>query len=189
MHACSSSVLSIAICIMATSSAWLSILVKRGQDIVKPRTVVKCSWEETFGALFDKLDLPETTIEKVQISANEKFIDPVHVVPIDAPVCLCDQFKCMHVCISIEAPARRMNSRHTSRPNAFDVLMAASREIVVPSKLTPPEGKQLRKDQQLCNDLLGRFATRARTHTHTHAHTCTHAHTHTSHFHVFCSSL
>ena len=36
---------------MATSSAWLSILVKRGQDIVKPRTVVKCSWEETFGAL------------------------------------------------------------------------------------------------------------------------------------------
>ena len=89
-------VLSIAICIMATSSAWLSILVKRGQDIVKPRTVMKCSWEEMFGALLDKLDLPETTIEKVHISANEKFIDPVHVVPIDAPVCLCDPFKCMH---------------------------------------------------------------------------------------------
>ena len=125
------------------------------------------------------------------------------IVPIDAPVCLCDQFKCMHVCISVEAPARRMNSRHTSQPNAFDVLMAASREIVVPSKLTPPEGKQLRKDQQLYNDLLGRFC-HAHTHTHTHTHACTqHAHTHTrmhttctythtcthihtSHFHIFC---
>ena len=52
MHACSSSVLSIAICIMATSLAWLSILVKCGQDIVKPRTVVKCSWEETFLVLY-----------------------------------------------------------------------------------------------------------------------------------------
>ena len=87
IHAYSSSVLSIAIYIMATSSASLSILVKCGQGIVKPRTVEKCSWEETFGALLDKVDLPETTIEMVQISANEKF-DPVHV-PIDAPVCLC----------------------------------------------------------------------------------------------------
>ena len=43
---------------------------------------MKCSCEDTFGVLFDKLDIPET-IDKVQISTNEKFTDPVHVVPID----------------------------------------------------------------------------------------------------------
>ena len=59
---------------MATFSAWLSVLVKRGQGIFKPRTVVKCSWDDTFGVLLDKLDLPETTrIDKVQIATNEKF--------------------------------------------------------------------------------------------------------------------
>ena len=42
-------------------------------------------------------------------------------------------------------------------------MIAASREIVLPSKLPPPEGKQLRKVQPLYNDLLGEFAT------HTHA--------------------
>ena len=31
---------------MSTLSAWLSVLVKRGQDIVKPRTVIKCQLED-----------------------------------------------------------------------------------------------------------------------------------------------
>ena len=43
-----------------------------GQDIVKPRTVVKCLWEDAFGVLLDKLDMPETTIDNVQIATNEK---------------------------------------------------------------------------------------------------------------------
>ena len=68
---------------------------------MKPRTVVKCSWEDTFGSLLDKLDMTQVSIELVQIAANEKFTDPVHV-PIDAPVIICDQFKCMHVCTMAE---------------------------------------------------------------------------------------
>ena len=138
---------------LPTLSAWLSVLIKRGQEIVKPRTVVKYSWEDTFGSLLDKFDMTEVGIEKVQIAANEKFTDPVHVVPIDAPVIICDQFKCMHVCISIENIERIPASER--RPNAFDVLMASSRDIVLPPKLSPPEGKELRRDQQLYNDLLG----------------------------------
>ncbi len=43
-----------------------------------------------------------------------------------------------------------MDSR--AQRSASDVLMAASRRIV----LTPPEGKELRKDQKLYNDLLGK---------------------------------
>ena len=138
---------------MATLSAWLSVLVKRGQEVIKPRTVVKCSWEDTFGSLLDKLDVTQVSIELIQIAANEKFTDPVHVVPIDAPVIICDQFKCMHVCITIES----METIHASerRPNAFCVLMASSRDVVLPPKLSPPDGKELRKDQQLYNNLLG----------------------------------
>ena len=79
---------------MATLSAWLSVLVKHGQDIIQPRTVVKCLWEDTFGQLLNKFDTTETNSGKVQIAASEKFTHPVHIVPIDAPVisssaCMC----------------------------------------------------------------------------------------------------
>lgn len=130
------------------------MLVKRGQKVVKPRCVVKCSWEDKFGTLLDQFDgMSECTIEKIQISTSAKFTDPVHIIPIDAPSSLCDKFKCCHVCISIvcvESPAT------SSIRSAFDVLMVSSREIVLPSALSPAEGKQLRKDQQFYNDLLGK---------------------------------
>ena len=124
---------------MATLSAWLSVLVKRGLEIVKPRTVVKCLREDTFGSLLEKLDVTNVSVEKVQIASNEKFTDPVHVVPLDAPVIICDQFKCMHVCISIEDIVRMSPSER--QPNAFEVLMASSRDIVLPNKLSPPPRK------------------------------------------------
>ena len=60
------------------------------------------AWEDTFGSLLEKLDVTDVSVEKVQIASNEKFTDSVHVVPLNAPVIICDQFKCMHVCISIE---------------------------------------------------------------------------------------
>ena len=122
------------------------MLVKRGQEVVKPRTVVKCSWEDTFGSLLDKLDMTQVSIELVQIAANEKFTDPVHVVPIDAPVIIYDQLKCMHVCITIESMETIRASEQ--RPNAFDVLMASSRDVVLPPKLSPPDGKELQKRTQ-----------------------------------------
>ena len=56
---------------MATLSVWLSMLVKHGQEIVKAQTVVKCSWEDTFGLLLEKFDMTEVSTEKVQIAANE----------------------------------------------------------------------------------------------------------------------
>ena len=36
-------------------------------------------------------DLEAETIHEVFVSNNDKFIDPHHKVPIDAPVSLCDQ--------------------------------------------------------------------------------------------------
>ena len=52
--------------------------------MVRSRTVLKCEWNQSFGSLLEKLDgLSEETIEKIE---NESFVDPAHVVPVDAPV-------------------------------------------------------------------------------------------------------
>ena len=60
---------------------WLSVLLIHGSELlIKHRRVVKCSWEDSFGCILEKLGQPEATITKIEISANEKFADPVHAV-------------------------------------------------------------------------------------------------------------
>ena len=84
---------------MAGSSAWLSVIVKHGQQIVKDRTIFQCAWEDTFGSLLLKFGskLEAETINQVVIVKNEKYLDPCHKVPVDAPVSLCDQFGCLFI--------------------------------------------------------------------------------------------
>ena len=99
--------------------------------------------------LLGKLEMQaEVTVEKVEICANDKFVD-AHIVPIDAPV-LTEQFKCSYVCLSLERDEVSQSSG--TQRNAAEVLMASSRQIVLPAPLTPPEGKELRKDQKMYND-------------------------------------
>ena len=43
----------------------------------------------------------------------------------------------------------------STRRNAFDILMATTCERVLPKVIEPPEGKELRSDQRLYNDILG----------------------------------
>ena len=144
---------------MATSNAWLSVMVKSCSTIVKPRNIVKCSWEDNFRSLVEKMDMPkETAINKIQISNNEKFIDPVHVVPESAPLSLCDQFKCMFVCIHTEGAEGAPVS--TATPvNALQLLLEKAQEYSLPPKIVSPHGKELRKDQQLYNDIVGKAIT------------------------------
>ena len=123
---------------------------------IKQKRVVKYSWEDSFGCILEKLDQPEATITKIKISANEKFADPVHAVSPDAPIVLCEQFKCFYVCITMEKVRSRSLSVPSGERNAFDVWMASSHEIVLPSPLTLPEEKELCKDQQMYNDLIGK---------------------------------
>ncbi len=40
--------------------------------------------------------------------------------------------------------------------NACEVLMANAREIILPPPLAAPDGRQLRSDQRVYNDLLGK---------------------------------
>ena len=141
--------------LMASSLAWLSVLIKQNLKVIRPRTVVKCSWEDTFGMLLGKLEMQaEVTVEKVEICANDKFVD-AHIVPIDAPVRLTEQFKCSYVCLSLERDEVSQSSG--TRRNAAEVLMASSWQIVLPAPLIPPEGKELWKNQQMYNDILCKF--------------------------------
>ena len=40
---------------MASASyAWLSVIVKHGEGVVKGREIVKCAWEDAFGSLLLK---------------------------------------------------------------------------------------------------------------------------------------
>ena len=47
----------------------------------------------------------------------------------------------------------------SGQKNALDILMASSREVVLPPLLSPPEGKTLRMDQVLHNNLTGKAPT------------------------------
>ena len=53
---------------MASSFAWLSVLIKKNQQVIRP----KCSWEDTFEMLPGKLKMQaEITVDKVEICANK----------------------------------------------------------------------------------------------------------------------
>lgn len=85
----------------STSSAWLSVIVKRGATIVLPRRIVNLKWESSFGELMIAADpsLEKESVFQIVISTNERFIDPIHEVDIRAPVSVCEAFNCRFVCI------------------------------------------------------------------------------------------
>ena len=103
------------------------------------------------------------------IANNEKFVDPCHRVPSDVPLSLCDQFGCMNICIYLESASV---SLQTAERTIASVLMERSREMVLPQFLAPSQGRTLRADQRLRNDVIGECA-------------CVHTHTHTSHENLY----
>ncbi len=64
----------------ASSSAWVSVIVKRGSSTVVPWKIIKIGWDSNFGELLVAVDptLANDTINKVCISAKDTFLDPVH---------------------------------------------------------------------------------------------------------------
>ena len=123
---------------MGTSSAWVSVIVKCDQEVLCPRSVMKCSWDDKFGSLLTKvggIGMEERTMTKIVISKTEKFVDPTHIVPPDAPIILCEQFNCFHVCLYVSAAASMETERAQvpDRRNAFDVLMSATVNEYYPS--------------------------------------------------------
>ena len=90
---------------MAESSfAWLSVVVKRGALTVFARKIIKIGWGSNFGELLTAADptFAENSVNKVCISSNDSFRDPVHEVDITAPLSLCSTFNCLFVCFYLD---------------------------------------------------------------------------------------
>ena len=66
-------------------------------------------------------------------------MDPVHIVPLDAPVSLCKHFDCSFDCIHI-TQRDSVPSNEASMPDAFVRLMESSRRLVLPEAFATPDG-------------------------------------------------
>ena len=167
----------------STSSAWLSVTVKKGLKVVQCSKIIQCHWENTFGELFLKSSptLEEACVVKVQISTTDQFLTTHEVcnhlfiyvvrvlknyemnfflhsvqVSIDAPVYLCHQFHCKFVCFALEDDTTTVGSSVStgSKPNAFVIMMSAAQKILLPPSYQRSGEHPLRGDHAVYNKLL-----------------------------------
>ena len=84
--------------------AYLScIVVCASGDVAFPRRIFKCQWEETFENILVRLKADResrSTVLKTEISATDIF-HPAHIVDLDTPVHVCQQFSCYNVRFTI----------------------------------------------------------------------------------------
>ena len=58
--------------------------------------VHKCEWEETFGDLYDRtMAMSRSTVVKTEISPSN--LDAHHILDLDTPTHVCQQFGCYNV--------------------------------------------------------------------------------------------
>ena len=110
--------------------AYLScIVVCASGDVAFPRRIFKCQWEETFENILVRLKADResrSTVLKTEFSATDIF-HPAHIVDLDTPVHVCQQFSCYNVRFTIS------NQDDTcSRTSVRDALPTNSEDIVVP---------------------------------------------------------
>ena len=140
-----------------THHEWLSVVLKQGVVIVKNRTIVKCSCEDTFGSLVRKVapEFQEERVKRIVISTDKKFIG-IPKVSIDAPISVRKLFNCKHCCVYFESSdCASSSAAQVPKKKVFSLLMENARKRHLPPKLVPLERKQLRNDQRLENDLIG----------------------------------
>ena len=128
-----------------SSFLWPSVSVKPALDMfIVQRRVVKIESCSTFGDLLEKSAgkmVEGQVVDRVLTCKNEKFVDLVHEVPLDAPVVLCEQYGtnvCYHLTNSHIEAASTTKSSSAGGSNLFKVLMSSARERVQPYKC---EGK------------------------------------------------
>ena len=79
---------------MALMYCWPSVSINRGARLIVGRKVIKAEFEWTFGYLLISIDgsFSSEQVTRVITSKIDQFIDPVHGVPLDSPVQLCQQY-------------------------------------------------------------------------------------------------
>ena len=138
---------------MAASIAWLSVIVKRGANVIVPSKIVKCNWEDTFGEVFEKAapHLQTSTFYQIKIAKKDQFVT-TQEVSIDAPVSVCKQFACKYICYMLVESTDGTGVGDMPRPlNAFEILMSSSSRIVLPPCIL---SEAIRSDHAIYNKFL-----------------------------------
>ena len=112
------------------------------REVLFPRRIVKCESEETFGNLFDRImavSRSTVTVVKTEICVSDLSIGlhPVHIVDLDTPINVCQQFGCYNVRFSVlnDQNAACSRTEETSLPDAHALTNSA--DIVLPSPQLP----------------------------------------------------
>ena len=84
-------------CAMAallSTFCWPSVTIKCGTQVLVRRKVVKAECEDTFGEVLERVDpsFVGNSVVRVVTSKNERFLDPIHEVPLNAPIILSEQY-------------------------------------------------------------------------------------------------
>ena len=123
-----------------SSFLWPSVTIKIAlETYLVRRKVLKIESCCTFGELLEKAagrGVEGRIVDKIQTCKNEKFVDPVHEVPLDAPVVLCEQYGtnvCYHL-TNNEASSSTSTHSSTGVRNLFEVLMNSTRERIQPKE-------------------------------------------------------
>ena len=119
---------------MASMYFWPSVSIKRGANLIVARKVVRAEYDWTFGHLLTVINSSwlNVSVTRVAVSKNEQFVDPVHDLPLDSPVQLCQQYG-NNICYYL-APQNTVEESSKHRKNAFEVLMSSSKERKRPGK-------------------------------------------------------
>ena len=111
--------------------AYLScVVVCASGDVAFPRRIFKCQWEETFENILVRLKADResrSTVLKTEISATDIF-HPAHIVDLDTPVHVCQQFSCYNVRFTISirmTPVRELVCGTPCRPIVKILLFQA----------------------------------------------------------------
>ena len=84
-------------CAMAallSTFCWPSVTIKCGTQVLVRRKVVKAECEDTFGEVLERVDpsFVGNSVVRVVTSKNERFLDPIHEVPLNPPIILSEQY-------------------------------------------------------------------------------------------------
>jgi len=113
------------------------VSIKRGTNILIPRKEVRAEYDWMFSQLLTVVSsfMLDASGTRVTVSKNEQFIDPVHELPLDSPIQLCQQYG-NNICHYL-APLDIIESSSDSSKQcgiAFEVLMSSSKERKWPRK-------------------------------------------------------
>ena len=119
---------------MVSMYCWPSVSIKRGTRLIVGRKVIKAEFEWKFGYLLISIDgsFSSEQVTRVITSKNDQFIDPVHEVPLDSPVKLCQQYG-LNVCYFLMPEHETVST--AQRRNAFEVIMQSSNERKCPKRV------------------------------------------------------